>query len=77
MSSSLISRNPGVISVGLAQFADSIVLAGGTALQLDWAPPALGNREAGMSPTDLVVSESRRDVCANPPRPNRQPEGSR
>ncbi len=49
MSSSLISRNPGVISVGLAQFADSIVLAGGTALQLDWAPPALGNREAGMS----------------------------
>ena len=38
-----------VVNVGLAQFAETIAAAGGRATQLDWAPPALGDRAAGMA----------------------------
>ena len=37
-----------VINVGLSSFADSIQQTGGKAIQLDWRPPAAGDRETGM-----------------------------
>lgn len=43
-----------VINVGLSSFAESIRAAGGTALHLDWAPPAEGDRIAGMALAQLV-----------------------
>jgi hypothetical protein len=45
----LVDGKPGVLNVGLAQFAEAIVAAGGTALQLDWSPPAAGDRAAAMA----------------------------
>ncbi len=45
----LVNQSLGVINVGLAQFAETVVDAGGTATQLEWIPPALGDREAGMA----------------------------
>ncbi|HVB47391.1 MAG TPA: DUF1116 domain-containing protein [Burkholderiales bacterium] len=50
----LTSAAPAVINVGLAQFAEAIAHAGGTAIQLDWAPPALGDPAAGMALARLV-----------------------
>jgi hypothetical protein len=43
-----------VINVGVESFAGSIQAAGGAATHLDWAPPAQGDREAGMSLAKLV-----------------------
>ncbi len=43
-----------VINVGLFSFADSIQQTGGKSLQLDWRPPAAGERETGMSLAALV-----------------------
>jgi Protein of unknown function (DUF1116) len=45
----LASASLDVINVGLAQFAETIAAAGGRALQLDWSPPALGDRALGMA----------------------------
>jgi hypothetical protein len=45
----LVDGKPGVLNVGLAQFAEAIVAAGGIALQLDWSPPAAGDRAAAMA----------------------------
>ncbi|MGE5128989.1 MAG: DUF1116 domain-containing protein [Sphingomonadaceae bacterium] len=45
----LVDGKPGVLNVGLAQFAEAVVAAGGTALQLDWSPPAAGDRAAAMA----------------------------
>ncbi len=50
----LTSAAPAVINVGLAQFAEAIAHAGGTVVQLDWAPPALGDPAAGMALARLV-----------------------
>jgi len=47
--SSLFSQNLSVINVGLEQFATTIADAGGTATQLEWSPPALGDQQAGMA----------------------------
>jgi hypothetical protein len=47
--SSLVKQSPGVINIGLAQFAETINDAGGTVTQLDWTPPAYGDRQAGMA----------------------------
>jgi hypothetical protein len=45
----LLDGKPGVLNVGLAQFAEAVVAAGGAALQLDWSPPAAGDRAAAMA----------------------------
>ena len=50
----LVDGKLGVLNVGLAQFAETIVQAGGAALQLDWAPPAAGDRAAGMALARLI-----------------------
>jgi len=44
--SALFARPLSVLNVGLASFADAIAQRGGAAAQLDWAPPALGERKA-------------------------------
>ena len=43
-----------VLNVGLSSFADSITRAGGSVLQIEWAPPALGQQEAGRALARLV-----------------------
>jgi len=43
-----------VLNVGLASFADSITRAGGSVLQIEWAPPAQGQQEVGRALARLV-----------------------
>jgi hypothetical protein len=43
-----------VLNVGLAAFAESIAKAGGAALQIDWAPPALGQQHVARALAQLV-----------------------
>ncbi len=51
---SLFSRDLEVVNVGLSSFAENITAAGGTATQLDWAPPAGGNAELGWTLATLI-----------------------
>ena len=64
----LVDGKPGVLNVGLAQFAEAVVAAGGAALQIDWAPPAAGDRAAAMALARLVgaprVEEANRTAFA-------------
>lgn len=53
----LAGASLGVINVGLAQFAETIVAAGGRATQLEWSPPALGDRALGMALARLTRHE--------------------
>jgi len=53
----LTSTSLGVINVGLAQFAETIAAAGGRATQLEWSPPALGDRALGMALARLTRHE--------------------
>jgi hypothetical protein len=52
--STLFREGQRIINVGLQSFADSIVQAGGKPVQLDWTPPAGGNRVAGWSLAQLI-----------------------
>ena len=52
--SKLFQEGQPLINVGLQSFADSIVAAGGKAVQVDWTPPAGGNRAAGWSLAQLI-----------------------
>jgi hypothetical protein len=54
MVNKLFEQELQVINVGLSSFADSIQQTGGKSLQLDWRPPAAGNRETGMKLALLV-----------------------
>ena len=36
-----------ILNVGLPSFAESVARAGGTVLQIDWAPPAQGHQTVG------------------------------
>ena len=45
MVNTLFEQDLQVINVGLSSFADSIAQTGGKSTQLDWRPPAAGNRE--------------------------------
>lgn len=54
MISNLFQKPLQVINVGLSSFAESIQAAGGTALHLNWTPPAEGDRAAGMALAWLV-----------------------
>ncbi|KPC50243.1 DUF1116 domain-containing protein [Amantichitinum ursilacus] len=51
---SLFEQPLDVINLGLASFADNLVLAGGAATQLDWQPPALGDVAAGLDLAWLI-----------------------
>jgi len=50
----LLSGAPQVIIVGLGSFAEAIAAAGGTALQIEWSPPAQGDAVAGKALARLV-----------------------
>jgi Protein of unknown function (DUF1116) len=52
--SNLFQEGQAIINVGLASFADSIGRAGGNAVQVEWSPPARGDRAAGWSLAQLV-----------------------
>jgi hypothetical protein len=52
--STLFQEGQTIINVGLASFAESIAQAGGKALQVDWMPPAGGDRAAGWALAELV-----------------------
>jgi len=54
MINKLFEQDLQVVNVGLSSFADSIQQTGGKSLQLDWRPPASGNREIGMSLATMV-----------------------
>jgi hypothetical protein len=43
-----------VVNVGLSSFADAVAQAGGKATQLDWSPPASGDRDTGLALARLV-----------------------
>lgn len=43
-----------VLNVGLSSFADSITRAGGSVLQIEWAPPAQGQQAVGRALAQLV-----------------------
>jgi hypothetical protein len=64
----LVERKLAVINAGLVQFAEAIAAAGGLALQLDWSPPAAGDRAAAIALARLVnalpVEEANRKAFA-------------
>ena len=43
-----------ILNVGLPSFAESVARAGGTVLQIDWAPPAQGHQTVGRELARLV-----------------------
>jgi hypothetical protein len=52
--SALFGKPLSVLNVGLASFADAIAQRGAAAAQLEWAPPANGDRKAGDALATLV-----------------------
>jgi hypothetical protein len=50
----LFSDKLSVINVGLGSFAEAIRSAGGEATQIDWAPPAQGDRAVGRALASIV-----------------------
>ena len=48
MVNTLFEQDLQVINIGLASFAESIRQTGGQSIQLDWRPPAAGDRDIGM-----------------------------
>ncbi|HEX5840020.1 MAG TPA: DUF1116 domain-containing protein [Anaerolineales bacterium] len=48
MVNTLFEQDFQVINIGLASFAESIRQTGGQSIQLDWRPPAAGDRDIGM-----------------------------
>jgi len=52
--SALFSQPLSVLNVGIASFAEAIASRGGAVLQIDWAPPASGDRNAGQALAQLV-----------------------
>jgi hypothetical protein len=43
-----------IINVGLSAFAEAVALSGGKAQQVEWTPPAAGDREIGLALARLV-----------------------
>jgi hypothetical protein len=43
-----------IVNVGLGSFADAVGQSGGKALQVEWTPPAAGDRETGLALAHLV-----------------------
>lgn len=54
MINDLFEQELQVINVGLSSFADAIQQTGGRGIQLDWRPPAAGDRETGMKLAMLI-----------------------
>ena len=58
MTMQLFRQELQVLNVGLASFAGAIAQAGGKAMQIEWAPPADGDRTAGRALARLVNHEA-------------------
>ena len=43
-----------IINVGLTSFAEAVTQTGGQAQQVEWMPPAAGDRDAGLALARLV-----------------------
>lgn len=54
MVNKLFEQELQVINIGLSSFADAINQTGGKSIQLDWRPPAMGDKDAGTQLTKLV-----------------------
>jgi hypothetical protein len=54
MINKLFEQDLQVINIGLSSFADAINQTGGKSLQLDWRPPAMGDKDTGVSLSKLV-----------------------
>ena len=52
--SGLFEREVRVVTVGLASFADAIRQSGAHATQVQWSPPAHGDREVAVALASLV-----------------------
>jgi hypothetical protein len=52
--SSLFNSGQAIVNVGLRSFADTIAQAGAKVIQLDWQPPADGDRPLGMQLASLI-----------------------
>jgi hypothetical protein len=50
----LFHQAPGVLNIGIASFRDAIAEAGGAVTQIEWAPPAGGDRAIGRALARLV-----------------------
>ncbi len=50
----LFQEKLNVLNVGLSSFADSIAQAGGSTMQIEWAPPAQGDRAVGRDLAQLI-----------------------
>jgi hypothetical protein len=48
MTASLLGERPGVLNVGVSGFGDAPRAAGANVIQVDWRPPAGGDRELGL-----------------------------
>ena len=54
MMQALFQEKLQVLNVGLSSFAESVARAGGTVLQIDWAPPAQGHQTVCRELAQLV-----------------------
>ena len=54
MINKLFEQDLQVINIGLSSFADAIQQTGGKSLQLDWRPPAMGDKGTGLQLAKLV-----------------------
>jgi hypothetical protein len=52
--STLFASGRAIVNVGLASFAETIVHAGGSVVQVEWEPPAGGDRARGMQLAALI-----------------------
>ncbi len=52
--SQLLDGELKVLNLGLSSFADDISAAGGSAANINWTPPAKGDREIGLQLADLI-----------------------
>jgi len=43
-----------IINVGLSSFADAVGQTGGKAVQVEWTPPAMGDRDIGLALARLI-----------------------
>lgn len=60
----LFEQDLEVINVGLERFTQDILAQGGKSIQLDWAPPALGNEEVLKALAILEKTENMKKITA-------------
>ena len=59
MSADLFGRDLFVLNLGLSGFADALKDTGGTAVDIDWRPPAGGSRDIGATLDRIAIGQTR------------------